>query len=270
MYVRPMLLSETEEPFDDSDWLTELKFDGIRLICSTFGETRLYSRHKKEWTAAFPELLNVHLPKGTILDGELIAPDSAGRSDFERLLQRMHSSRQTDISVLYCVFDVLYERGQSVMDRPLIQRKEILSELLLGEQEHFLQVPYLFGHAVSYFQGVKAACLEGIVQKKKNSLYRSARTNNWLKVVAYQHEDVQIVGLLKGSPGILLTFLDGQPAGALLSLKNQDKMQFYKKMEVIKETDTFKQIRPILCRVKYRMKTKHGKLRLPVFDRFLD
>ena len=71
-----MLLHKAEQPFEDDDFITELKLDGIRLILSKFGnQIKLYTRHNNEVTKKFPELLQMDIPDGTILDGEIIVTD---------------------------------------------------------------------------------------------------------------------------------------------------------------------------------------------------
>lgn len=81
MFVSPMLLQKSKQPFNDSSFITELKLDGIRLIWTKFQDkVRLYTRHNNEVTAKFPELCDLNLPNGTVLDGELIVPDHTGIS----------------------------------------------------------------------------------------------------------------------------------------------------------------------------------------------
>ncbi|MFT8708469.1 MAG: hypothetical protein ABF820_03535 [Sporolactobacillus sp.] len=76
------------------------------------------------------------------------------------------------------------------------------------------------------------------------------------------------MGILKDGPGLILAYPNGSSAGALLSLKNKDRKQFIERLQVTGETKAIKRIEPIPCRVKYRSKTKHGKLRHPVFEQF--
>jgi DNA ligase 1 len=82
-----MLLQRSEQPFDDESFITELKLDGIRLILSKVdNKVQLYTRHKNEVTAKFPELLTIDIPDGTILDGEIIVTDPTGKPDFEAII----------------------------------------------------------------------------------------------------------------------------------------------------------------------------------------
>lgn len=82
-----MLLHKTEQPFEDDNFITELKLDGIRLILSKFkDQIKLYTRHNNEVTMKFTELLQLDIPNGTILDGEIIVTDQQGKPDFEAII----------------------------------------------------------------------------------------------------------------------------------------------------------------------------------------
>lgn len=93
-----------------------------------------YTRHGNEGTTRFPELITSQIPKGTILDGEIIIEDDDGKPDFEELMRRFQVSslrRIPSISktkpVTYCVFDVVYYHGERVSHLPLLEHKEILN-----------------------------------------------------------------------------------------------------------------------------------------------
>lgn len=88
MFISPMLLHRVEAPFDDDEWLSELKLDGIRFLYSTMNSINFYTRHENEVTERFPELITNQIPKGTILDGEIILADEEGKPDFEALMGR--------------------------------------------------------------------------------------------------------------------------------------------------------------------------------------
>lgn len=64
-----MLLQKVDEPFDNDEWLTELKLDGIRLLVSKWNnKIKCYTRHNNEVTFLFSELQSLNIPDGTILD----------------------------------------------------------------------------------------------------------------------------------------------------------------------------------------------------------
>lgn len=268
MFIRPMLLQEIDKPFNNKHWITELKFDGIRLILDRSEGIHLYSRQNHEWTAALPHLQNLDLPPGTVLDGELILPNDIGQPDFEALMGQLLSGR-TICRAVYCVFDILKYAGETTLSLPLLKRKKLLKSVL-SQNESIIQVPFILGNALEYFNAIKQKNLEGIVLKKLDShYYPGKRSNEWLKVVNYQYINVLITGFRKNRFGLFLSFHDGSPAGILEFMASRDKKTFFNLASPIEEKNSTVLIQPIQCQVKYRNLTKHQRLRLPVFTQFL-
>ncbi|QYF83864.1 hypothetical protein KY492_06345 [Brevibacterium sp. PAMC21349] len=128
MFISPMLLQSKEQPFEDQGFITELKLDGIRLILSKFdNQIKLFTRQKNNVSMKFPELLQLDIPSGTILDGEIIVTDQQGKPNFEAMLQRFQSNR-SEHTIQYCVFDVIYHNGQKVTHLPLRKEKSCLKK----------------------------------------------------------------------------------------------------------------------------------------------
>ena len=127
----------------------EDKYDGIRAQAHVaHGDVRLFSRTFDEISESFPELLDpLAAFPDVIFDGEILAWDFTGENfgralPFTALQQRLGRKRPTakiqrDFPVAYVVFDVLYARGDLVIDRPLQERTKLLNELFLSPQ--FLQ-----------------------------------------------------------------------------------------------------------------------------------
>ncbi|MGM0924687.1 MAG: RNA ligase family protein [Bacillota bacterium] len=269
MYISPMLLHKSDEAFTNPDFLCELKLDGIRLTLSKFeGKVRLYTRHNNEVTAKFKELHHIDIPDGTILDGEIIVSDHKGRPDFEAMMERFQSSRVQQ-EIQFCVFDILYYKNKNMMSKPLYERKALLQEVL-PSNEHIVFVQHLEGHGEQYFNLVKEQGLEGIVLKRKDSKYSPAtRSNDWLKVINYQYEDITITGLRKNKFGVLLSFEDGSPAGIMEFMKPSDRKKLYSEYKrlVVNESSDYIYLKPKLKGVvKYRNLTRKGFLRIPSFE----
>ncbi|WP_141431918.1 RNA ligase family protein [Bacillus sp. 03113] len=272
MFISPMLLHKLDAPFEDSKYLTELKLDGIRLIYSAdnAGKVRLYSRHKNEITAKFPELTALDIPPGTVLDGELIATDNEGKPDFEAAMSRFMSSRDTT-PISFVAFDVIHHEGKRVTSRPLLERKELLAELIPTDSALLAKTQFVEGHGAAYFDAVKDQSLEGIVLKRKDSRYEvGKRSNSWLKVINYQYADVFVTGYRKKEFGWLLSDADGRYLGVMeLGVPASEKSRVYR-IPIAKSTDDYSYlVSPIKCRVKFRNYTKAGLLRLPSFVSWL-
>ena len=163
MYFKPMLLSESL-PFDDPDFIYELKFDGFRAIAYLQRDsTTLISRNGKDLTGKFPVLNDLHscAESPCILDGEIIAPHFPPTS--------LPGAAQ------FIVFDIL-------TDKPLIERKQVLSDVI-SESPRLVISRFVHTHGKDLFDLACAQNLEGIVAKRKNSrYYHGKRSTDWIKI----------------------------------------------------------------------------------------
>jgi DNA ligase 1 len=264
-----MLLNKSEYPFDDDSYITELKLDGFRTIWTKFNDrVRIYTRHNNEITFKFPELLNLPIPDGTILDGEIVVSDQQGKPDFEATMERFMSNR-CSYQISFSVFDILYYSGEKVTSLPLLERKEILEEAIDEDTPLLNKVKWIIGNAEQYFKLIKQHDLEGIVQKRSESIYQiNKRSHDWLKVINYKYENVYISGLKKDDFGLLLNFENGNYAGLMEFMAPESRKEFYKQYRdfIVEENDKFIYLNPKLkAKVKYRNLTKKGILRIPSF-----
>ncbi|WP_206759453.1 ATP-dependent DNA ligase [Pseudalkalibacillus hwajinpoensis] len=282
MFIQPMLL-QPSLPFNDSNYLTELKADGIRLIYSHFdNKVNLYSRHHNNITYTFPEIISEKIPSGTILDGELIQTDEKGKPDFESLMSRFHLANSSKIKyrsvhepVTYLPFDILYHRGVSVMNLPLTERKQLLHELLPEDTGQIVKVRYQIGKAEELFNLCKENDLEGIVMKRLSSVYEvNKRSHSWKKAVNYHKETFFIMGQRKKKYGLLLseeTESGLRPVGVMEFVPPEARRAIYdlKTQLLDRETSEMIYFKPRLrCLVKYRNRTSNGNLRIPSFVEF--
>jgi len=190
------------EPFSDPNWLFEIKWDGVRTIAFLKeGKVRLLSRSGRDVTAEYPEFQDLpkHLRASTvILDGEIVTLDENGRSDFQKLQNRIGVSNpsaklQEAIPLNYYLFDLLYCNGFDIRKSPLLQRKELLRQILRNENrvrysEHQLEKGKELFHAAS------EKGLEGIVGKEIHSPYSGARTPLWIKLKIVKELDAVVLG----------------------------------------------------------------------------
>jgi DNA ligase 1 len=171
-----------------------------------------------------------------------------------------------DGTLSYVVFDIIKFKGESVTGLPLTERKQLLDEVIPMDTGLFAKVRYIEGHGATYFDLVRQQGLEGIVLKRKDSRYEiGKRSQAWLKVINYQYDDVLITGLRKGEFGLLLSFIDGRPAGLMEFMPPDERKNLYRLQQAVSEDKKFTFIEPIMCRVKYRNLTKTGYLRIPSF-----
>ncbi len=190
--IHPMLATSIDKPFDDPDWLFEIKWDGYRAIAFIDdGKLRLVSRNQNELTPRYPELKDlpkfVHA-KTAILDGEVVALDEQGRASFSLMQQRTgfrpggrRGAVNADVPVLYYAFDLLYLDGYDWRKVPLEERKKKLASLLVtGGSVRYSDHYETQGKAL--FEMARAKGLEGILAKKRDSIYQERRSSEWLKI----------------------------------------------------------------------------------------
>lgn len=187
--LKPMLLKEVNKPFNDKDYIFEIKFDGIRaIIYANKKSVKIYSRNGKDITHLYPELQSIKnlVNKNTIFDGEIVLFDN-GFPSFEKLLKRNNVKNLSKIKyyqdnnpVTYMCFDIIHE-GKDLINLTLMERKKVLNKY--QENDCFNKTIYFEEHGINLFNEITKLNLEGIVAKKKNSLYEiGVRTYSWLKI----------------------------------------------------------------------------------------
>ncbi len=303
--IRPMLATLVDEPFEDNDWLFEIKWDGYRAIAFLDGSgLRLVSRNQNDLTGQFPELTELPMQvkaRTAILDGEVVALDEEGRSSFSLMQQRTGIGqsgrrirpRHTEVPILYYAFDLLYLEGYDLMRVDLEERKRLLAEIisnsdLLRYSDHYL------AQGKALFDAAKDRGLEGIVAKRRRSCYLQKRTREWLKMKITQRQECVIGGYTdpKGSRehfgSIVLGLYDDQgrlihvgQAGSGFTEKThadmwnrlmklaRDKNPFYGPVESTRRTHWVKP--EMVAEIKFTEwthETKDGglKMRAPVFE----
>jgi bifunctional non-homologous end joining protein LigD len=216
----PMLASTADAPPDGGEWLSEIKFDGYRLLAFNEGGTvRLITRNGLDWTSRFASIAKAiaALPAKTlVLDGELVALRPEGHSSFADLQAALADGRDAELS--FYVFDLLYRDGYDLRALPLAERKAALSGLIADAGTLRLS-DHLEGITDRMRQQACAMGLEGIICKRADSPYRPGRTKAWLKLKCLGREEFLVLGWTppqgsrKGLGSLHLGYHD--PSGAL-------------------------------------------------------
>lgn len=293
--IDPMLLYETE-PFDDEDYIFELKLDGIR--CIAYIEPKsvvLQNKRHKDVTDIYPELSDMKkcVKKRVILDGELVVLID-GKPNFYALQKRSLMGDDFKIKlaankdpVQFVAYDILYFDGEDLTDKPLTERKEILSKAVT--EGHGLSISrYIEKNGRAFFELAKQEQLEGIVAKKKDGLYHiGKRTHDWVKIKVMQDEDLYVCGFQSDENGkvkdLILGYYDDngklQCRGKVfLGVSESDKKiigEFAKKNTVKRPWfDKYKNavwIKPELIGTAHFMhETENGGMRQPVWKGLRD
>lgn len=288
--IDPMLLYETE-PFDDKDYIFELKLDGIR--CIAYIEPKsvvLQNKRHKDVTDIYPELSDMKkcVKKRVILDGELVVLTD-GKPNFYALQKRSLMGDEFKIKlaanknpVQFVAYDILYFDGKDLTDKPLTERKEILNKAVTEGQGLSIS-RYIEKNGKAFFELAKQEQLEGIVAKKKDGLYHiGKRTHDWVKIKVMQDEDLLICGYQPDENGkvkdLILGYYDDNDnlhcrGKVYLGVSESDKKiigEFAKKNTVTKPWfDKYKNavwLKPELIGTAHFMhETESGGMRQPVW-----
>jgi len=194
--LSPALTMLVEAPPDGEQWLSEIKYDGYRMVARIErGKARLYSRTGKEWTRAFSSVADAlaSLPvKSAWLDGEVCAPDAQGRTSFQALQNALATDGTT---LTFFAFDVVYCDGYDLRNVPLSERKAMLREIIGKGTDVVRLGPEVAGAGDEFFRQACKLGLEGTVCKRIDSRYSDgARTRDWVKVKCTKRQEMVIGG----------------------------------------------------------------------------
>ncbi len=283
-YFKPMLLKETDNPFDDREFIYEIKFDGIRATLHVDPkDIKVFSRNGTNLTDTFPELKSICklVKRKTILDGEIVAfkdglPDFSTLQRRNLLKNKIHITRLTEeIPILFVAFDCLYD-GRDLTKMPLFKRKEILDSI--EENASLAKVSYIFTNGKKLFEKAKKKNLEGIVAKRRDSLYYpNTRSSDWIKIKNFTVENFIIGG-----------YIDNKAKSSLiLGEYRMDKLYFVGKVSIERRSELYQKIKrekkkktspfadrddkndvyikpKIKCPISYIERTESNHLRQPV------
>ncbi len=200
--IQPALASIADEPFSSPDWIFEIKWDGVRTLANVSdNKVHLWARSGREISREYPELLilagalNAH---EAWIDGEIVALDAEGRSDFQQLQARMGQQKPSaqlieQVPVYYYVFDLLYLDGHDLRSLPLIERKKLL-RAILQDDPRVRYSDHVVEKGKELYELAASRGLEGILAKKSASVYPEKRSSAWLKIKLYQDLDAVIGG----------------------------------------------------------------------------
>ena len=183
LIFQPMPLQRRSLPFDDPEWIYELKMDGFRaLAVIEHGRAQLISRngHLFASFSALAESISDSLPNvRAVIDGEICSLDRRGRPQFKNLLFRRGNPP------CFFAFDLLTSDGKDLRTERLMDRKQELRRLLSRSPDSPLKyTEYIEGFGMALFQRVCELDLEGIVAKQKFGPYIAEREHStWFKIL---------------------------------------------------------------------------------------
>jgi bifunctional non-homologous end joining protein LigD len=286
--LKPMLATLSDEAFDDAAWQFELKLDGYRTLAYLkTGKVDLRSRNNNSFNKKF-QAVHTALTEwkiNAVVDGEVVVLNEDGKPDFNSI-QLWEKKKQGQL--VYYVFDLLWVEGWNIMNEPLYKRREILARIIPGNgvirySDHIDEI------GKGFFEIAKSNSLEGIIAKKKDSIYiPDSRSKLWLKIKAEQRHEAIICGYTKKKDS------DRMFSSLILGIQENKQLRFIgqtgtgftaalqeelmvKMKPLIKKNCPFKSIPPItdsivwlkpllICEVKYTELTSEGVMRHASFQ----
>lgn len=182
------------------------KYDGFRVQIHKNGdEITMYSRNLEDMTHMFPELIKGTLEqvkvKTAILDTEALAyqPESEEFLPFQETTKRRRKHNIEEVAkslpLKAFVFDVLYADGKSLIDTPLEKRREIMQDIIKGDEILIPSPGVILTSPVDLqimLDDAISKGLEGVVVKKLDSLYEAGgRSFNWVKLKRHSSGELQ-------------------------------------------------------------------------------
>jgi bifunctional non-homologous end joining protein LigD len=190
--IDPIPLVSSAIPFNDPDWLFEIKYDGIRALAYVTGdECQLVSADRarlKGFDSVSSAILSGLNARDSVLDGEIVSMDENGIINFGDLLECKGR-------LCYFAFDLLLLNGRDQRDCPLIERKRRLKEVIPSGPGRLLYADYVAGNGVALFEMAVKNDLEGIVAKPRDSRYAPGTV--WYKINAPSYSQARNHNLIQ-------------------------------------------------------------------------
>jgi bifunctional non-homologous end joining protein LigD len=186
---------------EGSEWAYEIKLDGYRAVAIKLeSNVSLVSRNRKSFNRQYFYIVEAlrDLSDNTVVDGEIVALDEAGRPNFN-LLQ--HSRSQAS-RICYFIFDLLIYEGHDLTRLPLIERREVMTSVLKIASSRIRIAEYFETSAENMLGAVRAQGLEGVIAKRRDSRYEAGkRSGSWAKYRLNRGQELVIGGYVPGAHG---------------------------------------------------------------------
>jgi DNA ligase D-like protein (predicted ligase) len=201
-FIKPMeCLAVTQLP-EGADWVYEIKLDGYRAVAvNAKGKLNLYSRNRKSFDRQYPYIVEAlkELPANTVVDGEVVALDEAGRPNFN-LLQHSRSEAKR---ICCFVFDLLVFQNRDLTRLPFLERREAMKAFLKFGSPRLRIAEYLETSSDEMLRVAREMGLEGVVAKRKDSRYEvGKRSGSWAKFRLNSGQELVIGGYIPGARGV--------------------------------------------------------------------
>jgi len=186
-----MLATLTETPPAGESWAYELKYDGFRAVCAIVdGSIAMWSRNELDLAPRFPAvaaaLSKLKVPE-VVIDGEIVVLDEQGAPRFQLL-------QQGDRREILIVFDILWLDGKDLRNLTYDERRNILEKTLKRTPAAIKVSEKITTSGAEALERAKKSGWEGIIAKRRSSVYEPRRSKEWLKIKAINEQELIVVG----------------------------------------------------------------------------
>jgi bifunctional non-homologous end joining protein LigD len=209
-FIPPCIPTLVDKPPEGDRWTHEIKYDGYRTqIHLAGGHARAFTRNGHDWSTKYAPVLSASrelITRDAIVDGEMVVQDESGRSSFKKLAAAI---RWEGSSLVFYAFDLLGLDGKDLRQQRCDDRRLRLHDLVGDPRPTCpLQFSQAFeGSGAEFFAAVEKMDLEGIVSKRRASIYRSGPSQDWVKTKTYITGEFVVVGYERkrgAAPSLLL------------------------------------------------------------------
>lgn len=205
-FIPPQLAFPADKPMDQSGWIHELKLDGYRIQARKNGsKVELFTRTGLDWThrmkSIAAEVASLSA-ESALIDGEVVVLAPDGTTSFAQLQAAFREGEKHALT--YFVFDLLHLNGHNLRSAELIQRKELLTELMQNSPTTHPDIrlsEHIEGNGSEVFQGACDLHAEGIISKQSSGKYISGRSRGWLKTKCAHDQEFVVGGFTLPSNG---------------------------------------------------------------------
>lgn len=284
--VEPMLISELQSPFNNPNWIYELKLDGCRCIAYLDRmNVDLRNKRNMKLLQKFPELKDICrlTTSDCVLDGELVVMKN-GVPDFYELQRRTLLTDRFKIEMAanrypasFVAYDCLYYAGKQINLNPLMERKELLKKSFGAETAKFAMSRFIPENGIGLYNLADQQKLEGVVAKRSDSLYfMGKRSKDWIKFKRMADEEYIVTGYIIKSKRTFSLVLGKYRNNRLLYkghvtsgvtseiVKNLNPVLNNPFSILPKGNEYATWVSPVVCTVEYMPNTKNS-MRQPVF-----
>jgi bifunctional non-homologous end joining protein LigD len=209
--IVPMQPAAVDQLPSGGGWNWEVKWDGVRAICIIEnGQTKFQARSGAIYAREFPELGGIAkqvAASSAVIDGEIVVLAEDGVPRFDLIQQRLktprrnHAPRNGPLSaqerLIYCAFDLLWKDGRDYRQEPLELRQAALMGCV-SPNAWIQAVGPIHGDGSAVLKAIREKGYEGIVAKRKDSVYVEGRTDQWVKLKLQGRQSFAIAGWLPG------------------------------------------------------------------------